>query len=730
MTNSDKIQNTFTGSLGLAVRRRRALQQREGDRLLIRAAERTEEKHLTHNFSHYFYANEIALDSRQRILVTAGDRVRIWSFGGQLLAVLTDLPLSFRRISLNPHRPLLAIAYSGYPTDFRVFVVSTSSFKTLKVLHHEFMVGFCCHGKFLVTTRDGICLLRETENFKIVRRFERENGHLHFSRDGARLLHDYRIVDVQTGRLIQTLERNNQEKPQKIDVSKDGSLVAATFPHTPSAVIWSAQTGKIINCMDKQYDHVKFGGDGQLLYATNNAKKGIDVWEPGTQSKVRTITTERCSQSIHLDGEVLGNSTKGVRNVSLYNRHTGEHLRTISDCANDGFTYGLMCGEEVLFTSGYDYIGKAYDLNTGRQISRTEGQHYEICISGDARVVATTLAGFKKEGVQLWERGTGRLLATLEVEPFHSFELNRDGRYVALGFNRKGFQVWDPHNGELVKELDGKYSIRGLSPGKDLIIADVGDSRVAVFEFHTCDLVQEISGLASTQRKVAVSGDGYTLAVLYADGRIQVFSLVSGELVNDLQSAPSAKWNQCMRLCVSSDGKRCASALGPVISIHDVASGELLQQFETAEGYSSFWLSFHRRDTRLVVGDGSKLDFRDVSDGHLLASFHPLREGFLWSTPPDTGAPNGWLWTDRPDLVHVTAPGESRGKPGDGRRAEYLATYNRRDMVMARVNDPQEYRRLLRELDDHVQGYKAGTRLAAAERGLLAGASAGRQEHR
>jgi hypothetical protein len=46
---------------------------------------------------------------------------------------------------------------------------------------------------------------------------------------------------------------------------------------------------------------------------------------------------------------------------------------------------------------------------------------------------------------------------------------------------------------------------------------------------------------------------------------------------------------------------------------------------------------------------------RSVDKGDVLATLHVLPEGFIWETPPDDHAPSGWLWTDREDLVTVTA---------------------------------------------------------------------------
>ena len=68
---------------------------------------------------------------------------------------------------------------------------------------------------------------------------------------------------------------------------------------------------------------------------------------------------------------------------------------------------------------------------------------------------------------------------------------------------------------------------------------------------------------------------------------------------------------------------------------------------------------------------------------------------------PDEFAPNGWLYTDRPDLVSLLETDKADGeKPeylfeGDKRFDDYLRIYNDGEMVMTRLNDWKRYQQLL-----------------------------------
>lgn len=88
---------------------------------------------------------------------------------------------------------------------------------------------------------------------------------------------------------------------------------------------------------------------------------------------------------------------------------------------------------------------------------------------------------------------------------------------------------------------------------------------------------------------------------------------------------------------------------------------------------------------------------RSVETGEVLATLHVLPEGFIWETPPDDQAPSGWLWTDREDLITVTAPSENDGgtrifREGESEHRAYLRIYNNRAMVTARIAGKEQYR--------------------------------------
>jgi len=114
----------------------------------------------------------------------------------------------------------------------------------------------------------------------------------------------------------------------------------------------------------------------------------------------------------------------------------------------------------------------------------------------------------------------------------------------------------------------------------------------------------------------------------------------------------------------------------------------------------------------LVTGGQGVAEFWRADSEDLLATLHVLREGFLWTTPPDEYASRGWFWTDRKDLIHVTkryedgeidlqALAESKKE-----REPYLGEYHSPHMVMDRINNWPRYQERLAELLRRMRGQR------------------------
>jgi WD40 repeat protein len=133
------------------------------------------------------------------------------------------------------------------------------------------------------------------------------------------------------------------------------------------------------------------------------------------------------------------------------------------------------------------------------------------------------------------------------------------------------------------------------------------------------------------------------------------------------------------------------------IALWDVETHRLLWRDDFPQGNRIRKIVAFPDGKRFATSDTTgTIRVRSVETGEVLAALHILPEGFLWETPPDDHAPSGWLWTDREDLIAVTAPSKGdRGtrvfNKGDEEHGAYLKIYNNWRMVMARIDGGDAY---------------------------------------
>ncbi len=89
--------------------------------------------------------------------------------------------------------------------------------------------------------------------------------------------------------------------------------------------------------------------------------------------------------------------------------------------------------------------------------------------------------------------------------------------------------------------------------------------------------------------------------------------------------------------------------------------------------------------------------------GELLATLYTLPDGFLWTIPPDTASPSGWFWTNKPEYIEVMQYVDKKCdyellSHSSPEYIKYIELHNRQDLVMARINNPDEYNNTLANL--------------------------------
>jgi WD40 repeat protein len=137
-------------------------------------------------------------------------------------------------------------------------------------------------------------------------------------------------------------------------------------------------------------------------------------------------------------------------------------------------------------------------------------------------------------------------------------------------------------------------------------------------------------------------------------------------------------------------------------NIHDwdLETGKHLRTF-AAHTRRITALAFSQDGKLLLSGcEGGIVHYWDYKAGRLLATAYNVDAGYLWTTPSDAFAEEGWLYTNRTDLVSLAVIDSHDDsleylKEDDERFKNYLWIYNDGDMVMARIHDWERYQKLL-----------------------------------
>ncbi len=133
------------------------------------------------------------------------------------------------------------------------------------------------------------------------------------------------------------------------------------------------------------------------------------------------------------------------------------------------------------------------------------------------------------------------------------------------------------------------------------------------------------------------------------------------------------------------------------ITLREIRTGKILQEYPQQTGYD--FISPNGKQA-FALTDEQRINIYNPQNGELLGSTFHLNDGYLWTTPPDQFNNQGWLYTNRPDLISFAATNLNDPNDieylneNDERVKDYLAINNSKEMVMSRIFDPDQYRKL------------------------------------
>ncbi|MDQ1307682.1 MAG: hypothetical protein QG671_3515 [Actinomycetota bacterium] len=290
---------------------------------------------------------------------------------------------------------------------------------------------------------------------------------------------------------------------------------------------------------------------------------------------------------------------------------------------------------------------------------------YHVAAAPDASWVA----GSSKDGLEVWDTGTGRLITTLgDAGPARFITVSADGRRLAAGRSDGEALVWDAtHDFALIARLGGQEGLAALafSPNGELLYAS-GGGEVRIWEPSQARSSDSL-GLSRPVDSAHVFPDASMAALSVQGGEVHLREIATGKLHATLAHeedtppkvaiAPNGEW-----LATEQHGKLSVwTRQGSSITAFDVSSttGAIRQIRVSADSEVLFTvddLAVRAWDVNSGVSLTTMATFmRDVSS----LAFSPdgtwLAAGDYYGTI--------WIWDTASGTLRTTMGGEYLGAP-------------------------------------------------------------------
>jgi len=190
---------------------------------------------------------------------------------------------------------------------------------------------------------------------------------------------------------------------------------------------------------------------------------------------------------------------------------------------------------------------------------------------------------------------------------------------------------------------------------------------------------------------VTVTPDGKYLISGSSDKTCRLWNLATGSCIRIFEGHTSG----VNTVTVTPDSKYMISgSTDGTCRLWNLATGDCIRIFE-GHTHSVNSVTVTPDGKRLISGNWlGTIRFWDLSTGTLLATLYNRYQGFLWTTPPEKNAPDGYFWTDRPDLIQVIKRKEDgsdeQAVTDKQERDEYIMCHNRQRIVMGRINGRED----------------------------------------
>ncbi|KAJ3126272.1 hypothetical protein HK098_007744 [Nowakowskiella sp. JEL0407] len=219
------------------------------------------------------------------------------------------------------------------------------------------------------------------------------------------------IWNANTGEYLNTIPAGDVIK--RVNLNKDGTLVAAVDLYVDIIKVWNAVTGSLLYTIQEPYlttftSDVVFSSDSKFIAAPYKEQGKIYIWNATNKAVVRVISasTERVSRvAFSGDGlKLLSGDMTGV--IKLWDVATGNLIRTFTGHQETITSLAISQNGKRIASSSFDGV-KYWDATTGIEIYGSKLFSSSVAMSTDGLTIVSSFINMNAVpysfGIYVWD---------------------------------------------------------------------------------------------------------------------------------------------------------------------------------------------------------------------------------------------------------------------------------------------------------------------------------------